>query len=131
MKKIDKDIAVLGPRSVVEGNIVFEGTLFLNAHVKGSIESRTGEIVIGEDAVIHADIFVRTAMINGEIKGTVRATELIELHPPARRYGDLYAPVVQIDTGVFFAGVVNESRENSETDEIIPEFTGIIQLNRK
>ncbi|HSQ83333.1 MAG TPA: polymer-forming cytoskeletal protein, partial [Desulfobacterales bacterium] len=84
MKKTNKDIALLGPQSVLEGNLVFEGTLFLNAHVKGSIESRTGEIVIGEDAVIHADVFVRNAIINGEINGTVRATELIELHPPAR-----------------------------------------------
>ena len=131
MKKTDKDIAILGPNSVLEGNLVFQGTLFLNAHVKGSIESRTGEIVIGEDAVVHADVFVRTATINGEIKGTVRATELIELHPPARMYGDLYAPVVQINTGVFFAGAVNERRENSKADEIVPEFTGIIRLHQK
>ena len=131
MKKTNKDIAILGPQTVLEGNLVFEGTLFLNAHVNGSIESRTGEIVIGEDAVIHADVFVRTAVINGEIKGTVRATELIELHPPARMYGDLYAPVVQIDTGVFFAGAVNEGREYSKTDEIIPESTGVIRLHRK
>ena len=131
MKKTNKDIAILGPQTVLEGNLVFEGTLFLNAHVNGSIESRTGEIIIGEDAVIHADVFVRTAVINGEIKGTVSATELIELHPPARMYGDLYAPVVQIDTGVIFAGAVNEGREYSKTDEIIPESTGVIRLHRK
>jgi cytoskeletal protein CcmA (bactofilin family) len=130
MKKTNKDIAILGPQTVLEGNLVFEGTLFLNAHVNGSIESRTGEIVIGEDAVIHADVFVRTATIKGEIKGTVRATELIELQPPARMHGDLYAPVVQIDTGVIFAGAVNECREYSKTDEIIPQSTGVIRLHK-
>lgn len=104
MKKIDKDIQMLGPQAVMEGSLVFEGTLFMNGHVKGSIESRAGAIVIGEDAVIHADIFVRTAAINGEIKGTVRATERIELNPPARVYGDLTAPVVIIHEGVIFEG---------------------------
>jgi len=104
MKNIDKDNQMLGPQSVLEGNLVFEGTLFLNCHVRGAIESRTGAIVIGEDAVIHADVFVRTAIINGEIKGTVCATERIELRCPARLYGDLNSPVVQIDAGVIFDG---------------------------
>jgi cytoskeletal protein CcmA (bactofilin family) len=104
MKKADKDIQMLGPQAVLEGNLVFEGTLFMNGHVKGAIESRAGVIVIGEDAVIHADIFVRVATINGEINGTVRATERIELRPPARVYGDLTAPVVIINEGVFFEG---------------------------
>ena len=102
MKKTDKDIQMLGPRSVMEGNLVFEGTLYLNGHVKGAIESRTGTIVVGEEAVIHADVFVRTATINGEVKGTVRATECIELHPPARLYGELNAPVGQMMAGAIF-----------------------------
>ncbi|MGD2098584.1 MAG: polymer-forming cytoskeletal protein [Desulfobacterales bacterium] len=104
MKKTDKDIQMLGPQSVMEGSLVFEGTLFMNGHVKGSIESRTGSIVVGEDAVIHAEILVRAATVNGEVNGTVRATERIELHPPARVYGDLTAPVVIIHEGVIFEG---------------------------
>ena len=104
MKKTDKDIQMLGPQAVLEGGLVFEGSLFMNGHVKGTIESRAGSIVIGEDAMIHADIFVRTATVNGEIKGTVHATERVELHPPARVYGDLTAPVVIIHEGVIFEG---------------------------
>jgi len=124
MKKIDKDIQMLGPQAVMEGNLVFEGTLFMNGHVKGSIESRAGSIVIGEDAVIHADIFVRTAAINGEIKGTVRATERIELNPPARVYGDLTAPVVIIHEGVIFEGncAIKPKEELAiQTDQKLPK----------
>ena len=136
MKNADKDIQMLGAQVVLEGNLVFEGTLFMNGHVKGVIESRNGTVVIGEDAVIHADVFVRTATIKGEIKGTVCATERIELPPQARVYGDLSAPVVQIDAGAIFEGrctmkpkedaafsnrpdAVNKRRENSKTNEII------------
>jgi cytoskeletal protein CcmA (bactofilin family) len=104
MKKTDKDIQMLGPQAVLEGNLVFEGSLFMNGHAKGTIESRSGSIVVGEDAVIHADIFVRAATINGEINGTIRATERIEIHRPARVYGDLNAPIVRIDAGVIFEG---------------------------
>ena len=104
MKTTDRDIQMLGPQVVLEGNLVFEGTLYMNGHVKGSIESRTGAIVVGEEAVIHADVFVQTATINGEIKGTVHATERIELHPPARVYGDISAPAVTVDPGVIIEG---------------------------
>ena len=148
MKKSNTDIQMLGPRSVLEGNLVFAGTLFLNGHVKGAIESRAGTIVVGKNAVIHADVFVRKATIKGEIKGTVRATELLELFPPARVYGDINAPVVQMDAGVIFEGTCTinpkeetvsqtdqvsstKHRENSKTDEIIPEAKGTIPLRQK
>jgi cytoskeletal protein CcmA (bactofilin family) len=85
MKQADKDIQMLGPQVVLEGSLVFEGTLYMNA-------------------VIHADVFVRTATIKGEIKGKVSATERIEIHPPARVYGDINAPAVQIDAGVIIEG---------------------------
>jgi cytoskeletal protein CcmA (bactofilin family) len=125
MKKTDKDIQMLGPQVVLEGNLVFEGTLYMNGHVKGAIESRGGEIVVGEDAVIHADLFVRTATIKGEIKGTVRATERIELHPPARVYGELNAPVVHIVAGVIFEGKCTiQPKEDaaSQTDQMLSTF---------
>ncbi|MBW2142914.1 MAG: polymer-forming cytoskeletal protein [Deltaproteobacteria bacterium] len=104
MKKPTKDIQMLGPQMTLEGSLVFEGTMIMNGHVKGTIESKDGTIVVGEKAVIHADVFVCNATISGEVKGTVRATERIELHPPARVYGDLSAPVVLIDAGVTFDG---------------------------
>lgn len=122
MKNTDKDIQMLGPQAVLEGNLVFEGSLFMNGHAKGAIESRNGAIVVGEDAVIHADIFVRAATINGEINGKIRATERIELHPPARVYGDLDAPVVTIDAGVIFEGnctIKPKEGAASQTDRLL------------
>ena len=127
MKKTEKDIQMLGPRSVLEGNLVFEGTLYLNGQVKGGIESRTGTIVVGEEAVIHADVFVQTATVKGEINGTVRATERIELYPPARVYGDINAPVVQIEAGALFEGACTiESKEKAA-----PQANQVQQLTKR
>lgn len=148
MKKSDKDIQMLGPQAVLEGNLVFEGTLYINGHAKGAIESRAGAIVIGENALIHADIFVRTATIKGEIKGTVHATERIELRPPGRVYGELNAPIVLMEAGAIFEGkcsikpkedaasqtdqmVSTSTEKNSKTDETLPEVTGNIRLRQK
>ena len=53
MNKPDKDIQMLGPQVAMEGTLVFEGTLYMNGHIKGTIESREGTIVVGETAIIH------------------------------------------------------------------------------
>ncbi len=148
-KKTDKDIQMLGPRSVMEGKLVFEGTLYFNGHIKGAIESKAGTIVVGEEAVIHADVFVRTATVMGEIKGTVRAAERIELYPPARVYGDIHAPVVQIGAGALFEGdckieskekaapqanqvqQLTKRQENTKTHGIFQKAKGAIPLHQK
>ncbi len=129
MKKSTNDIQMLGPQVALEGTLVFEGTMIINGHVKGAIESKEGTIVIGEKAVIHADIFVRSASVSGEIKGSVRATERIELHPPARVYGDLNAPDVLIDAGVTLDGKCTTTPKNDaitkaiKVGEMVPEGT--------
>ncbi len=112
MKKAPKDIQMLGPKMTLEGTLVFEGMMIINGHVKGTIESKEGTIVIGEQAVIHADIYVNNAKVSGEIRGTINASDRIELHPPARVYGDLTAPIVLIDAGVTFDGKCTTAPKN-------------------
>jgi cytoskeletal protein CcmA (bactofilin family) len=104
MIKSTKDLQTLGPQMTLEGKLVFEGTVRLDGHLKGTIESKEGMMIVGEEAVVHADILVHTANVSGEVRGNIRATDRIELHPPARVFGDLTAPVVLIDAGVTFDG---------------------------
>jgi cytoskeletal protein CcmA (bactofilin family) len=117
-RKAPKDIQMLGAQMTMEGTLVFEGTMIINGHVKGTIESKEGTIVIGDQAVLHADIFVRHAKVSGEIRGTVKASEQIELHPPARVYGDLTAPVVLIDAGVTFDGKCTTAPKDASSGKI-------------
>ena len=105
MKNLEKGIqTLLGPQTTLEGKLLFEGTVRLDGHLTGIIEGKDGMVIVGEKAVIHADIFVNTATVSGEVKGNIKATNRIELHPPARVFGDLSAPVVIIDVGVVFDG---------------------------
>ena len=104
-KKSDKGIQTfLGPQTTLEGTLTFNGTVRLDGHFTGNIKSEEGTMIVGEKAVINADISVRTATVSGEVRGNIRALDRIELHPPARVFGDLIAPVVLIDEGVVFDG---------------------------
>ncbi len=105
MKKGKKGIQIfLGPETTLEGKLAFEGIVRLDGHFTGTIESKDGLMIVGEKAVINADILVHTAKVSGEVSGNIRATSRIELHPPARVFGELSAPVVVIDAGVVFRG---------------------------
>ena len=105
MKKSKKGIQTfLGPETILEGRLAFEGAVRLDGHFTGSIESKEGVIAIGEKAVVRAEMLVNTVVVWGEVSGNIRATNRIELHQPARVFGDLSAPVVIIDAGVVFHG---------------------------
>lgn len=120
MKKSKKGIQTfLGPETTLEGKLAFEGTVRLDGHFTGSIESKEGVMAIGEKAVVHADILVKTVVVWGEVSGNIRATNRIELHPPARVFGDLYAPVVIIDAGVVFHGNCSMEPKDDATSKTI------------
>jgi cytoskeletal protein CcmA (bactofilin family) len=106
MKKTEKGIQTfLGPQTTLEGKLVFEGIVRLDGHLTGTVESKDGMVIVGEKAVIHADMLVRSATVSGEVRGNIRATDRIELNPPARVFGDLSAPEVIITSvGVVFDG---------------------------
>ena len=94
----------LGPDTILEGKLSFNGTVRLDGRLTGSIESKEGVIVVGEKGVVDADILVHTAVVYGEVSGNISAANRIELHQPARLFGDISAPVVTIDPGVTFHG---------------------------
>jgi len=96
--------AFLGPQTVVEGNLKVDGTVRIDGHFRGNIESQGCTMVVGEKAVIEADISVHTVTVNGEVNGNINATERIALSPTARVFGDLNAPEVHIDAGSVLDG---------------------------
>ena len=116
----------LGQEASLEGRLAFEGTVRIDGHFTGSIEGNEGVLVIGEKAVIDADIVVNTAVVYGEVSGNIRATNRIELHQPARVFGDLSSPVVIIDAGVVFQGNCSMERKddtNSKTINVVESQT--------
>jgi len=120
MRKSKRGIQTfLGLETTLEGKLAFEGAVRLDGHFTGSIESKEGVMVVGEKAVINADILVHTAVVYGEVSGNIRATNRIELHRPSRVFGDLSAPVVIIDAGVVFHGNCSMEPKDDATGKTI------------
>ncbi len=103
-ERADHISTLLGIGTTIEGTLAFKDTIRLDGTVNGKIFSEKGTVIIGERAVVEAQIRVGTAIIKGTVKGHIQASERIEIFPPAKITGDIQAPVVSIETGVFFDG---------------------------
>ena len=93
---------LLGVGTTVEGNLAFNDTIRLDGKVSGKINSEKGTLIVGERAVVEAQIRVGTAIVKGTVNGHIQAAERIDVYPPAKITGDIQAPVISIETGVVF-----------------------------
>jgi cytoskeletal protein CcmA (bactofilin family) len=95
---------LLGRDVQIEGTLSFKETIRVDGLIKGKLFSSQGTVIIGENAVIEADVQVGVAIIRGKVHGRVEAGQRIEIFAPAQVTGDITAPTVTIDSGVVFNG---------------------------
>jgi cytoskeletal protein CcmA (bactofilin family) len=94
---------LLGKGSEFDGKLSFEGQVRIDGKYTGQITTKD-VLVIGESAKVNAEINAGTVIINGTVEGVIRATQLVELHPPARVKGTIETPALSMEKGVIFEG---------------------------
>ena len=94
---------LLGKGASFEGKLTFEGTVRVDGKFKGEVFS-DDVLVVGEGALVEAEIDVGEIIIQGTVVGNIKAKRSIEIHAPGRVKGDLHTPSLQIDKGVIFEG---------------------------
>ena len=103
MKKKDEMINFLGRGTEFEGKLAFRGIMRIDGHYIGEI-SAGGNLIIGEEGMIEANVHASSIIISGEVHGNVIADQRVDIHPPGKVFGDIQAPAVVIDEGVIFEG---------------------------
>ena|SRR6266545_1777415 len=86
-----------------QGELTFEETFRIDGKFDGKIRSGS-ELILGDTAEVTADISVGRLSINGTLKGSVRATQRVELLAQARVTGDITTPILKIEEGARFQG---------------------------
>ncbi len=94
---------LLGRGATFEGKLTFDGTVRIDGRFKGEVFTED-TLVIGEGAVVEAQLEVGEVIVQGTVIGNIVAKRSIEIHAPGRVKGDLHTPSLQIDKGVIFEG---------------------------
>ena len=95
--------AFIGLGTEFEGVLRFDGVIRMDGNFAGEVHSE-GTLVIGDTATVNAEIEVDTVIVSGEVHGNIKARNRVQLHSPAKCYGNIISPVVTIDEGVVFEG---------------------------
>jgi cytoskeletal protein CcmA (bactofilin family) len=95
--------AHLAKGSRVEGKLTFEGSVKIDGCVEGEIEAQQA-VIVGEGAVIDAQIHAETVIVKGKVNGDIVARRQVELRAPGKLAGNITTPSLVIHEGVFFEG---------------------------
>ncbi|MBN1103086.1 MAG: polymer-forming cytoskeletal protein [Deltaproteobacteria bacterium] len=103
MGTAEKEITFLGKDTELDGLLVFDGALRIDGYFRGQIQSR-GNLVIGEEGYVEADVHVSYLVVSGEIHGNILADQRVDLRAPGKVFGNIQAPAILMDAGVIFEG---------------------------
>jgi cytoskeletal protein CcmA (bactofilin family) len=114
----------------VTGELEFAGTLRIDGNFHGSIS--TGDIlVIGEHAMVHADIKVGEIEIHGQVFGNVEAKRRVQITETGRVRGDIHTPVLSVSAGAMLDGRTRMAGENPEETTQSARNLGHKDISRK
>jgi len=103
-------LTVFGGAAKLEGKFDIEDVLHIECEVGG--ELTVGRLlVLGERAVVHADVHTVDAVIKGQYDGTLVATGDVEITATGRVSGSIETDSLVIQKGGIFTGTVTRSQD--------------------
>lgn len=101
---VAKDVSVmLGRSTVMEGKLTFSGDARIAGRVSGEIVAK-GHLRLERGAQVEAQIACDAVTVEGELVGSIRASDLVELKAGGRVKGGIETPALQLEAGAVFDG---------------------------
>src|SRR2546427_3101456 len=87
-------LSIIGAGMRVEGDIVAEGVVKIEGTVVGTVRAGR-QVLVAKGGEVEGDVITKEAIIGGEVRGSVRAEERIEIQAASVVHGDLASPRLQ------------------------------------
>jgi cytoskeletal protein CcmA (bactofilin family) len=88
--------------SKVEGKLNFKRSVRIDGQIDGEILAK--DLIIGESALVTAQIKAASVIVAGTINGDIIASQSIEIRASARVSGKLTSPILVMHEGAAFEG---------------------------
>ena len=113
--------AYLDRTSKITGKMSFEASTRLDGTIDGEILAKD-HLMIGESAVITAQIRAASIVVAGKVHGDITATHRIEIRPSGRVIGNLSAPVFVVHEGALFEGHCSMQSDSAQNERKVTVF---------
>lgn len=100
--------------TAIDGDIAFQEGLRVDGQVTGNLRASAScpsLLVVSETATIVGSITADHVIINGTVKGPVKASQLLELQPKAKIEGDISYRALEMHQGALICGQVTPITE--------------------
>lgn len=94
---------VLSTDVEIKGTVKFTNDLVVDGKIEGEIAS-DGNLTVGENARIKAEIKTSTVVVYGKVHGNITAADRVELKSSGEVVGDIKAKTLSIEAGAIFVG---------------------------
>lgn len=102
-KEVEEIKAFLGQGAEFEGKLIFNGAVRIDGKFQGEIFGQ-GSLVVGQGALVKANIAVKSVYISGDVQGNIEVNEKMNIHSTGKFFGDVRTPVFIMEEGAFFDG---------------------------
>ena len=100
----------IGPSFVISGEFESQEATVIEGRVDGHVWVKDAPLTITQRAALKADVRGARVLVEGQLKGSINASERIELTPTAQVEGSLSANSIVIFEGARFTGGIDMNR---------------------
>lgn len=115
MSKNQELETIIGPSVKIKGNFSSNGNIQIEGSLSGALDT-TGDIKVGTEAKIQANISASSVLVSGSVVGTIKA-EAVVLTSTAKITGDIETRSLSIEDGAVFNGKCSMGEEYSKTEK--------------
>jgi len=96
--------AHIGKSVSIRGELSGSEEIYIDGQIEGTVQLGQGNLTVGPNGRVHANIVARNVTIGGNLDGNIEAGERTELRKTAVVNGDVQTRRIVIEEGAFFKG---------------------------
>jgi cytoskeletal protein CcmA (bactofilin family) len=111
---------LVGADTRVHGDVEFTGGFHVDGYVKGNVKAAkdpNSVLTISERGCVEGAVMVPHVLLNGTVKGDVRATERVELGARARVIGNVQYKLIEMAIGAEVNGKLIHESEGGRLED--------------
>jgi len=103
----------IGPSVRVQGDFTGEGDVTVEGTVAGNLQTK-GDVVVGPQALIEAEVKAQNATVSGTIKGNIAIANSLKIRATANILGDIKTTTLSVEDGAIINGKIIMSKDKVE-----------------
>jgi cytoskeletal protein CcmA (bactofilin family) len=106
-------MATIGKSITFKGDLSGNEDLVIEGVVEGTVSLPSGQLTVGAEGKLRAEIKAKSVVVVGRVTGNVSATDRVEVQSTGVVEGDVRAPRLIVQEGAVINGAVEMTREGA------------------